>query len=361
MSERAPQSAAPITAVVVNFDGAHYLPACLDALLAGAVVPQEVIVVDNASTDGSRELVAERYPDVTVLALTENRGPAAARNAGMRAARHELVLTLDNDVTLEAAALGRMADALLEDPGLVAVQARSLVASDPGTVHYDGGDAHYVGLLVLRNFFVPLDEARGNGTEDVGAFVSLCVLQRNAEVLEVGGYDEALEILFEDADLSYRLRTRGWRLAVVGDAHCLHGPGTAGTSFRAASYPKRRVFLHARNRWILLAKNHRLWTLVVGAPALLVYEIYWLAFATLQGGLGSYLAGKWAFFGLLPHVLRERRGVGRARTVGDRALLVGGPLTLSPQLRAKPLQRVLTAPLDAFLRAWWALVRPLVP
>lgn len=360
MSAKGRSTTPGITAVVVNYDGAHYLAACLDGLLAGEVVPDEVIVVDNGSTDGSQDLVRERYPDAVLLELPGNPGPAAARNLGMRVARCGRVLTLDNDVVLAPEALGRLAAALDADAGLVAVQARSVVASDPGTVHYDGGWAHYAGLLVLRNFFVPLAEAEGSGVSEVGAFVSLCVLQENARVLAAGGYDEDLEILFEDADLSFRLRALGERLAVVDDAICLHGSGTAGTSFRRDAYPARRVFLHSRNRWLFLLKNHRAWTLVLSAPALVVYEIYWLAFATLRGGLLAYLRGKWALLRLLPRVLARRHRIQSSRRVGDRELLRGGPLTLSPQLREKRIARALTAVLDTGLRGWWALVRPLV-
>lgn len=348
-----------ITAVVVAYDAVRELPACLDALLGGARKPDEVIVVDNGSTDGTQALVRERYPDAQLLELPHNPGPAGARNLGMRAARFERVLTIDDDVVVAPGTLAALDAALDADPSLAAVQSRSLVAHDRSTIHYDGGEAHFAGLIALRHFFEPLGSATPTVAR-VGSFVSLCVLQDNARVLEVGGYDETLEILFEDSDLSFRLRARGHGIAVVEEAPCLHGAGTAGTSFRAASYPSRRVFLHARNRWILLLKNHRAGTLFVTSPGLLVYELYWLLFATLRGGLFAYLRGKWAFVQLLPTTLRARRVVQRTRVVGDRDLLVGGPLTLSPQLREKPLQRALASSLDAVLRGWWALARPLV-
>ncbi|MEZ5979857.1 MAG: glycosyltransferase family 2 protein [Planctomycetota bacterium] len=347
--------------VVVNWNGAEPLAACLDSVFASEPPPREVIVVDNGSTDGSREMVRERYRDVVLLELPDNPGPAAARNLGLRVARCGRVLTLDNDVVLATGTIATMNRAL-DESGAVAAQARSLVASDPATIHYDGGALHFAGLIALRHFFEPLESAdRGeSGWLEVGAFVSLCILQDADDVLALGGYDEDLEILFEDTDLSFRLRAAGRRLVLTTDDPILHGSGTAGTSFRDTAYPRRRVFLHSRNRWWYLAKNHRAWTLLLSSPGLLVYELWWFAFALSKGHVGAWCAGKLAFLRRLPTVLARRHAIQRARRVPDRELLVGGPLTLSPQLRAKPWSRRMATVLDRCLRTWWAIVRPLV-
>ncbi|MEO0651376.1 MAG: glycosyltransferase family 2 protein [Planctomycetota bacterium] len=350
----------PVSAVVCNFNGEDYLPECLDALLALSPPPDEVIVVDNGSTDRSRELLAERYPQVQVLALGTNGGPGVARNAGMRAARNRWVLAVDNDAVLEPDVLERLRAALEGDPRAVIAQPRSVCHHDPATVHYDGGQFHYVGLFALRNFFRPLAEAEGQGTVAVDGYVSICGLIDTEVVLAHDGYDEGFFILFEDYDLSLRLRLAGHRILSVEDALVLHKHGTPGISFREQQYPRRRAFFHSRNRWLLMLKCHGAWTLLVSLPGIVVYEAAWLVFTARAGHLGAHLKGKWAFLRLLPDTLRKRGRVQGARRVRDSELLVGGPLTLTPQIVAKPTAARLARALNGCLQAWWTLVRPLV-
>src|SRR5918912_3580484 len=88
---------ASVSVVIVNWNGARLLPACLDALLAQTRPADEVVLVDNGSTDGSVELVRRGYPGVMVLPLEDNLGFAAGNNRGIAASRGELVVTLNND------------------------------------------------------------------------------------------------------------------------------------------------------------------------------------------------------------------------------------------------------------------------
>jgi hypothetical protein len=119
------------------------------------------------------------------------------------------------------------------------------------------------------------------------------------------------------------------------------------------------VFFHSRNRWLFLAKDYRVRTLVVAAPGLLLYEVVWFGFAVLSGGIAAWIRGKAAFFRLLPGALKARREFQRARSVPDRALLVGGPLTVTPAVGGSAWKRAVLGGLDLLLRAWWGIVRPL--
>ena len=94
-----------ITAVVVNWNGVHYLEECLQSILEQDPPPAEVLLADNHSDDGSREFVAERFPSVRIVDTGDNQGPGKARNAGVENASHDRVLLVDNDVILEPGAL----------------------------------------------------------------------------------------------------------------------------------------------------------------------------------------------------------------------------------------------------------------
>ena len=177
-------------------------------------------------------------------------------------------------------------------------------------------------------------------------------------MLAAGGYDEALFALAEDYDLALRLRVAGARLLSVEDALVRHRGGTPGMSFRGARYPERRAYLHAKNRWIIVGKSYAARTLLVALPALVVYELVWAVFALGQGHLGATLRGKLDFLREeLAPTRAKRARVQAARRVRDRELLVGGPLTFSPQLVAKPFARRLAGALSACFRGWWTVVR----
>ena len=342
-----------ISAVVVNWNGEHYLPACLDAL--GRLDLQEILVVDNASTDGSLALLASRYPAVRVVQVGENAGPARARNLGLEAAGGRWVLLLDNDVVVPGGLLENLSAAARSSPGVAVVQPRSVFAHDPERVHYDGGELHYAGLFSLRNWYVPLAQAEGSGWVPVGGFVSLCALVDRHALLALGGFDSRYFILFEDLDLSHRLRLAGHTILCAEDVVVRHDAGTEGISFRGGrNYPSSRVFYHSRNRWLYLAKCLRLRTLLVISPGLLLYEGAWLFFVLRQGALGAWWRGKQAFFADLGRTRRLRRDVQRSRIATDRDLLKGGPLTLTPSLNS-PLARLL----DRALHTWWWIARRL--
>lgn len=349
----------PISAVVVNYQGEAYLEACIRSIQAQSLPVAEIIVVENASTDGSLNLLNTHFRDVEVLRMVENVGACTARNVGLRAAKYRWVLLVDNDVVLAEDTLEELSGAIAQHEGAVMAQPRSLFKADPTRVHYDGGDFHYAGLISLHNFGSEAAALGSPDVEEIDVAISLCLLADKKAVVEVGGFDEAFFILFEDLDLSHRLRLAGHRILKVNRAAVLHDAGTAGISFREGTdYPGRRVFFHSRNRWMYMAKCHRLWTLLVSAPGLLIYEAAWVAFAAKQGHLGPWWRGKVAFLRRCPDLIRRRRQVQRGRKIGDRGLLVGGPLTLSPNLSSSGGAGLRI--LDAALRGWWALCRHLV-
>lgn len=345
-----------VSAVVCNYDGEAYLEECLRSILAQEGL-DEVLVVDDASTDGSVALVRRAFPAVRVIELAENSGPCAARNRGMREARHRFVLAVDNDAVLRPDVLPRLRAALEERPDASVAMTRSVLYDEPDRVHYDSGDFHYVGLLALRNFYTPLSEAVGEGVVETSALIGICALLDRDVVLGAGGYDEAFFYLAEDYELAYRLRMAGETLLSVEEALVLHRGGTAGLSFRGGGYPEKRAYLHARNRLRILFKCYRWRTLLVAAPGILLYELVWLVFTVKAGHLRAGLRGKLAFLREWPALRPLRREAQARRSVPDRALLVGGPLTFSPSLVEKRWARGAARTIDALLRAWWGLVR----
>ncbi|MEZ5964955.1 MAG: glycosyltransferase family 2 protein [Planctomycetota bacterium] len=346
-----------VSVVVVNWNGERYLGDCLRAVLAQQPPPGEVIVADNHSTDASRHLLATEFPEVTVLDLGSNLGPGAARNRGVSAARHDRVLCLDNDVILQPGVLAALACVLDADPQTAMVQARSVLAADPSVVHYDAADVHYLGLLVLHNWYRPLASATPID-RPVSGGVGLCFLVRKSAFLDVDGFNEPMFFFFEDNDFALRLRLRGHLVRVAADAVVLHRGGTDGLSMRGegARYPERRTFLHSRNRWILLLTCLHWRTLILTLPAQLAYGVVHLAFAAGQGHFLAWWRGKLDLCRRLPDLWRRRRVVQSRRRCSDRSLLVAAPFTFNPQIGRRGLGGLARRLMDVAFIGYWRCV-----
>ena len=363
MSDESPQTHAPlapstpVSVVVVNYEGVGHIEETLPAIAALEGEITEVIFVDNASTDDSVRVARELLPSVTVLETGGNLGPAAARNAGIEAAENRWVLLVDNDVVCPPETLKVLLDAACE--GVALVQPRSVLHDDPEVVHYDGGSPHCLGLISLDNFYAPLAQAQGRGARDVDCVISLTLLCDAEAVTAAGGFDEDYFILFEDLDLSWRLRARGERLRLAADVCVRHRAGTRGVSYREGpSYPARRLFFHARNRWMFLLRNLRWRTLFVLAPMLLLYELAGFSLALASGHPLSWIEGGIATIKGLGRTFSVRRRRAEGRVLRDKDLLVGGPLTPTPDA-VRGLRGLFYGALSGLTHVWWGLVRAL--
>lgn len=222
--------AAAITAIVVSYDSAEVLPACLDAL-AGEGVP--AIVVDNASGDESRTIAGQRGE--RVIANARNEGYGRGNNIGIAAAETPFVLIVNPDLELgtgAAAALltaaerypdaGMLAPRIVEPSGRIFLQPRSLLSPD----HLNRSGA----------MAVP------EGDACLPFLSGACLLIRRELFMALGGFDPAIFLFYEDDDLCRRMRDAGHSLIHVHEAEARHGRGRSSTPS-----PQRRF----KARWHL--------------------------------------------------------------------------------------------------------------
>ncbi|MEW6682313.1 MAG: glycosyltransferase family 2 protein [Nitrospirota bacterium] len=279
--------------IVVNWNGERWLGPCLDSLLEQSYPRLEIIVVDNASTDGSLGLLRERYGGKIRLVLNkENLGFTGGNNAGIAVATGVYVLLINNDAVADpgwAAALVREAEA---DP-LIGMCASKIVLFDDPTV------IDSVGLLLARD---GLGRGRGRLERDDGRFdravdvliPSACAaLYRRTMLDGIGLFDEQFFMYCEDVDLGLRGRVAGWRCRYVPDAVVRHH-----YSKSAGGYSPRKIFLVERNRvWVMLKSFP--WLLVAASLPWTAVRLWWHSYAAWQGRGG---AGR-AVEGVRPHAL----------------------------------------------------------
>ncbi|MBN2490159.1 MAG: glycosyltransferase family 2 protein [Planctomycetes bacterium] len=352
------------TVAVILFNGREHVAACLEAVkrLEGEVA--EILVVDNASTDGGPEWIGVHHPDVRLVALGANRGPAAARNRALAQSRTARVYLLDCDTVPAADSLRHLSAELDAHPGTAIAQPRALFAAAPERIHYDAASFSYTGLLTLHNFGAPAASA-GREAREVDAVISMALLVDRDRLQAAGppgeAFDELYFLYFEDTDLSYRLKLMGGSLRLVPAATVLHREGTAGVSYRAGgrvSY--RRAFLLSRNRWLLLLKTLEWRTFWLTLPAQLAYEAVLLGFLTVQGQPHGWLMGKLDLIGRASEIRARRRATQAVRTVRDGELLGFKGFSFVPGLDGGAAVRLARRVLDGGFGLYWKLVRWLV-
>jgi GT2 family glycosyltransferase len=353
-----------VGAVVTNFNGGHGVLRCIASLTSGQALVDELIVVDSASSDDSPSLIAQHFPNVRILRLSENLGPCVTRNAGLRALSTDLAVVIDDDMYLVPDALGLMLNAYATSDAKL-VCPRILLHSDDKIIQADGVAAHFLGTLTLRHGFTR--RSSQNALCDAPLAVSVpgcpsaCFLVDRKIVLQAGGFDEAYFFYFEDLEFNLRLRALGYTMVCVERAVAYHdrGVGTPGLSFRGNSaYPEKRYYLSARNRLTTILIHYRPGTIILLSPALLTYELLLFAFAIKKGFIGSWIRS-WTWQATNWRMIRDRRArAQKSRKLADGEILTGGPIPVAPGVNgSRSVNRVLII-LSACLDYYWRLVRP---
>jgi GT2 family glycosyltransferase len=262
--ERAVTGSVRLSVVVLSWNTREILRACLAALLRDAPSePREVLVVDNASADGSADMVARDFPSVRLLRNAENELYARGNNAGARAATGRYVCLLNSDTEVRPGALESLVRFLEQHAAYAAVA--------PQLVNPDGSVQH--ACTRLPTLLDPLWEATALGSFPPGSWLSrrhhmadfdhvhsrdvaqppgACFVMRRAEFLELGGFDPTLSLFFNDVDLCRSLRQRGRKIRYLADAVVLHH---GGVSTRECQQRARSLYWF-KNREAYYLKNH---------------------------------------------------------------------------------------------------------
>ena len=268
-----------VSVVVPNYNGIAFVEQCLKTLIKDAQ-EAEILLVDNGSTDGSRELVAEHFPQVRVIALKENYGFCRAANEGMKAASSPYVILLNNDTEVIPGFTKALVSALQLEPSAFSAGAKMI------QLH------HQEKIDDAGNFYCALGWAFARGkdksveyyekTDEIFAACGGAVIYRKALLERIGYLDEAHFAYLEDIDLGWRAKIAGWKNIYVPKAKVLHvGSGTSGSR-----YNEFKVSLSSRNSVYLAYKNMPTLQILLNLPFLLTgFGIKYLFF--LKKGFGK--------------------------------------------------------------------------
>lgn len=223
--------------VIVNWNTKNLLEECLRSIQAETQTPHCIWVVDNASSDGSREMVKERFPDVRLIENAENRGFAAANNQAIAQIQAPYILLLNSDTVVLDGALDRMVEHLELHPELSALGCRLLNAD--GTLQASCHRFYStMGSLVENKLMARLIPWRfrhspyltfwdHSKNRQVDWVTGACLLVRKATIEKVGLLDEDFFMYGEEVDWQLRMRQSGHKVGFLADAYIIHYGGAS--------------------------------------------------------------------------------------------------------------------------------------
>ncbi|MCX7003351.1 MAG: glycosyltransferase family 2 protein [bacterium] len=312
---------ARVVVIVLNWNGAAVLPACLDALRAQTGVEFAALIVDNGSDDGSRAMAQHAYPEMDLLALPHNLGFAAGNNAGIEHVWREnptveFVALLNNDTCAQPAWLAELLTALTDRPdaGMAASKILQWDGQQPPATIDTAGDLFYTyGLAGKRGSGAPACAYAAPG--DVFGACPAAALYRVTLLHQIGLFDPLFFAYNEDVDLAFRAQLMGWHCAYVPTAVCWHR-----VSFSAQRLSDRTLIWTKRNTLWVLVKNMPALLLLWYAPRIVLHfvlsDLAWM----LRGRVAPVLRGRWQALCGLRAMLRQRANIQATRLLSRREL-----------------------------------------
>jgi len=294
----------PVAVIVVNANGGELLERALASVAAQTLQPRRVVVVDNASVDGSVDGLEQRHPTVEVIRLDRNVGFGAANNIGVQAVSDcTWVALLNPDAFPEPRWLEALLGAARAESDYSFFASRLLLADDPGRLDGTGDVYHVSGLAFRRDH----GRAAANGARrraEVFAPCAAAAMYERSAFVEAGGFDEHYFAYLEDLDLAFRLRLAGHRCLYVPESTVLHvGSPTTG---RTSDFT---VFHAQRNLVWTYAKNMPTPLVWLYLPEHLLVNLLALAGYSLRGQARVVWRAKREAVRALPRVLAQRRRV----------------------------------------------------
>ena len=300
-----------ISVIVPNWNGIKFVGMCLDSLAQSDFDSYEVIVIDNGSVDGSREMIEEKYPQVRLIKNRENMGFAVACNQGIKAATGTYISLLNNDIEVESSWLSKLYEGMERHPEC-GMGTTKMMFLDQRDVFYNTGDLFHAWSA---------GGGRGQGEKDVGQYdredyvFGACAgagIYRRDFFEQVGIFDEDFFIFAEDVDINMRGQLQGFKCIYLPEAKVYHiGTATVGL------YSDRYIYLCKRNDIFVLIRNYSLRMYFRYLWTILKHQFNDIKYFTYRGqGIVLFKSKLDAFKMLFPMLFRRFR-IQSSRTVPD--------------------------------------------
>lgn len=268
-----------VTIVIPNYNGKHFMEPCLSSLSEQTYKNFHILVVDNASSDGSIEYMEENYPDIELIKLQKNYGFSKAVNIGIQHSTTPYVILLNNDTTVDTRYVEEMVKAIEKSPKIFSVSSKMIQMYHPELIDSAGDLYTLLGWGVCRGCGRPVSNY--TKYDEIFTACAGAAIYRRSVFDEIGYFDENHFAYLEDIDIGYRARIYGYYNMYCPTALVYHiGSGTSGSKYNSF-----KVKLAARNNLYLNYKNMPALQLVLNfIPLTIGYFVKYLFFCKIGFG-----------------------------------------------------------------------------
>lgn len=303
----------PLFSIVIpHWNAKHFLQPCLDSLRAQTHKSIEVIIVDNASSDGSQAYVKEHYPEVILIELDENKGFTGACNIGMETAQGEIISLLNNDTEVEPDWVTEIISAFERHPDVGMIASKMLLFDQRDHIHTTGDFFTTDGRAGNRGVWEK-DEGQYNTEDYVFSACGGSSAYRKSMLDKIGLLDDDYFFLLEDVDLAWRAQLAGYKVLYVPTAVVYHHLSASGGGVTAS-------FHDGRNSIWIVVKNlpRKLWRKYGWQIFKRQIGITWEAIRAWRGEAArARLRGIARGLLTLPGALKKRKQIQAMKTVTD--------------------------------------------
>jgi GT2 family glycosyltransferase len=273
---------ATVSILVVNYNGRAFVGDLLASLARQTLAVDEVVVLDNASTDGSADYLRARFPWVKLICSTVNTGFAQGNNLALAHARGEYVALLNPDTVVAADCLAELVRVLESDDRIAVTTARILRPDRSPPLESAGAQFNNLGYYVSR-YLHEANRLEFERPTTVAAMSACAMLLRRSALGGEALFDPDFFLCGEELELSLRLLARGYRIVAVPTARVEHRG-----SLSVRTVTRKSVLFHhfyfQRNRIKVLTKYYPVGVLLRGLPLILASLVYWNGRFLLNGG-----------------------------------------------------------------------------
>ncbi|MEH2256939.1 glycosyltransferase family 2 protein [Nostoc sp.] len=248
-----------VSIILVNYNGAEVLPDCLNSIEKFIDIPNyEIIVVDNASSDSSVELIAENFPKVNLFKQAKNRGFGVGNNAGAKFARGEFLFLLNTDTVLTSNILPHLIELMQADPKVAIIGPKLLnpdgslqISVSPALGikgEYQARKMHQSYLNISQQNLI---EQKFKEIQEVDIIVGAAFFIRSSLFYKLGGFDENFFMYFEESDLCQRVQYQGYKIIYTPHVSLIHLQGHSiekSANTMAIEYRRSQIYYYQKHR-----------------------------------------------------------------------------------------------------------------
>ena len=337
--------------IIVTHNSEEYIENCLASVEKAKDSFSKVIILDNASSDGTLDTLNLYEGKFLIVRSKDNLGYAKGVNKAVDLSRSEYVVILNPDTTVTKNFANLLISELNKDKSVAAAQPSVFILRDKKRINLTGKITHYLGFDWIRGYKEKVLPKKG----EIVSFSGSAVAVRKSVFEELGGYDEFYFMYYEDSDLSWRMQLMGYKILFVPSSKVYHDYKYKP---KEAYQPlKKKLYYAERNRLVTLFKNYSGKTLVLLSPAIFLIEAMMVIFSIINGWFIQKIKGYADIFTNRSLIKRQRVKIQGERKQGDRQIFGKFARTLSfSHFQIAPVRFIV----NPFLFSYYRLIKPFI-